>query len=36
VATSTGQYGDARRKIEGAFDVVDGEPRLLAWREVYE
>jgi type II secretory pathway component PulK len=35
-ATSTGRYGGARRKIEATFDVVDGEPRLLTWREVYE
>jgi Tfp pilus assembly protein PilX len=34
-ATSTGRYGGARRKIEATFDVVDGEPRLLTWREVY-
>ena len=36
VATSTGQWGSARRKIEATFSVVDGEPRLLSWRELYE
>jgi len=35
VATSLGRYGDARRKIEATFEVADGEPRLLTWREVY-
>ena len=35
-ATSTGQYGGARRKIEATFHLADGEPRLLTWREVYE
>jgi len=35
-ATSTGECGGARRKIEGTFEVADGEPRLLTWREVYE
>jgi type II secretory pathway component PulK len=35
-ATSTGRYGSARRKIEATFSVVDGEPRLLNWRELDE
>jgi hypothetical protein len=35
VATSTGRYGSARRRIEATFSVVDGEPRLLSWRELY-
>jgi hypothetical protein len=35
VATSIGQYSSARRKIEATFDVANGEPRLLTWREVY-
>ncbi len=35
-ATSTGQYGSARRKIEATFSVADGEPRLLSWRELNE
>ena len=34
-ATSTGQYGGARRKIEATFEVAGGAPRLLTWREVY-
>jgi FlaG/FlaF family flagellin (archaellin) len=36
MATSTGQYGSATRKIEATFDVVNGEPTVLVWREVYE
>ena len=36
VATSTGRYGSARRKIEATFSVADGEPKLLSWRELYE
>ncbi len=36
VATSTGEYGGARRRIEATFSFADGEPRLLAWREVHE
>ena len=36
VATSTGQWGSARRKIEATFSMADGEPRLLSWRELYE
>ena len=35
VATSTGRWGSARRKIEATFSVADGEPRLLTWRELY-
>lgn len=35
VATSTGRYGSARRRIEATFSVADGEPRLLSWRELY-
>jgi hypothetical protein len=35
-AASTGRYGSARRKIEATFSVVDGEPRLLNWRELDE
>jgi hypothetical protein len=34
-ATSTGQYGGARRRIEATFEVAGGGPRLLTWREVY-
>ena len=36
VATSTGRWGSARRRIEATFSVMDGEPRLLSWRELYE
>jgi len=35
-ATSTGRYGSARRKIAATFSVVDGEPRVLSWRELDE
>jgi Tfp pilus assembly protein PilX len=33
---STGQYGETKRKIEAVFDIEDGKPRLLGWRELYE
>ncbi len=33
---STGQYGEARRKIEATLYVEEGEPILLGWRELYE
>ena len=36
VATSTGEYSGARRKIEATLSVADGEPELLGWRELYE
>lgn len=36
VATSTGEYAGARRRIEATFSVVGGEPELLGWRELYE
>jgi hypothetical protein len=36
VVTSTGRWGSARRRIEATFSVMDGEPRLLSWRELYE
>ena len=36
VVTSTGRWGSARRRIEATFSMVDGEPRLLSWRELYE
>ena len=35
LAVSTGWYGNARRKIEASLSTADGEPRLLAWRELY-
>ena len=33
---STGTYGETRRKIEASFEVEDGQPKLLGWRELYE
>ena len=33
---STGRYGETKRKIEAVFEVRDGNPRLLSWRELYE
>src|SRR5215218_1137003 len=33
---STGRYGETKRKIEAVFEVKDGKPRLLGWRELYE
>lgn len=33
---STGRYGETKRKIEAVFEVEDGNPRLLGWRELYE
>jgi hypothetical protein len=33
---STGRYGETKRKIEAVFYVVDGQPKLLGWRELYE
>jgi type II secretory pathway component PulK len=35
-AVSTGQYGQAKRRIEATFTVADGRPELLSWRELYE
>lgn len=35
-ATSTGEYATARRRIEATFTVIEGEPDLLGWRELYE
>ena len=35
LAVSTGWFGNARRKIEASLSTADGEPRLLAWRELY-
>lgn len=35
-AISTGRYDDSRRKVEAVFDVEDGRPRLVSWRELYE
>jgi hypothetical protein len=36
VATSTGEYAAARRRIEATLSVAGGEPDLLGWRELYE
>ncbi len=33
---STGRYGETKRKIEAVFNVEDGKPMLLGWRELYE
>jgi Tfp pilus assembly protein PilX len=33
---STGRYGETKRKIEAIFEVEDGNPRLMGWRELYE
>ena len=33
---STGQYGETKRKVEAVFEVEDGDPRLIGWRELYE
>ena len=33
---STGRYGETKRKIEAVFEVEDGNPKLLGWRELYE
>ena len=35
-AVSTGQYRETRRKVEATFSIVDGNPMLLSWRELYE
>jgi Na+-translocating ferredoxin:NAD+ oxidoreductase RnfG subunit len=36
IATSTGEYGGATRKIEAVFSAGDGGPELVSWRELYE
>ncbi len=36
VATSTGTYGSATRKVEATFVMADGSPKLQLWRELYE
>jgi type II secretory pathway component PulK len=35
-AISTGQYRESSRKIEAAFSIEEGKPKLLSWRELYE
>ncbi len=36
VATSTGEYGGTRRRVEAAFSLEGGTPELVGWRELYE
>lgn len=36
VATSTGEYGGTRRRVEAVFSVEQGKPELVGWRELYE
>ena len=36
VATSTGEYGGTRRRVEAVFSVEEGRPELVGWRELYE
>jgi len=35
-AVSTGQYRGTKRKVEATFSIVDGNPKLLSWRELFE
>ena len=35
-AVSTGEYRETIRKIEATFSILEGEPKLLSWRELYE
>ncbi len=35
-ATSTGEYGGTKRRIEAVFAIEDGGPELVSWRELYE
>lgn len=35
-ATSTGEYGGTRRRIEAVFSVENGRPEQSSWRELYE
>ena len=35
-ATSTGEYGGTKRKIEAVFSVEEGRPALVSWRELYQ
>lgn len=35
-ATSTGRYGETRRRVEAVFEVREGRPALVSWRELYE
>ncbi len=36
IATSTGEYGGATRKVEAIFSAGDGGLELVSWRELYE
>lgn len=36
VATSTGEYAGARRRIEATLSVAGDDPELVGWRELYE
>jgi type II secretory pathway component PulK len=35
-ATSTGRYGETRRRVEAVFSAGEGGPELVRWRELYE
>jgi type II secretory pathway component PulK len=35
-ATSTGEYGGTKRRIEAVFSIESGGPELVSWRELYE
>ena len=35
-ATSTGEYGGTKRKIEAVFSIEEGGPALVTWRELYQ
>ena len=35
-ATSTGEYGGTKRRIEAVYSIEEGEPELVSWRELYE
>ncbi len=35
-ATSTGQYRGTKRRVEAVFEIRDGRPELVSWRELYE
>ena len=35
-ATSTGEYGGTKRRIEAVYSIEDGELELVSWRELYE
>ncbi|MDQ4127118.1 MAG: hypothetical protein M3151_04065 [Actinomycetota bacterium] len=35
-ATSTGEYGGTKRRVEAVFSIEEGGPELVSWRELYE